>query len=355
MDSFELTLLGLKTLVIYLGFVQAVPVMVWGERRIAALIQDRPGPNRVGPLGLFQPIADFTKFFFKEDPIPFHVNKLLFALAPFLCLIPASLAIAAIPFGDYFTLFGHRIDLQIANLDIGILYVLGIGSLGIYGILFGGWASNNKFSLLGAMRAASQMISYELPLALAATAAVVFYGTFNLREIVILQDGVLFGILPNWGIWTQPLGFGIFCISAFAETNRLPFDLPETEAELVAGYHTEYGSMKLATFFLAEYINMTVASAMMVILFFGGWHLPWITDAQLLGIVGSQNALAAIQVLTFIGKILVFIVFFMWVRWTLPRFKYDQLMGLAWRTLVPLGLVNIMLTAIGLYLWSLIG
>jgi NADH-quinone oxidoreductase subunit H len=350
MDLLNIILLCIKVLVLYLLVIQVVPVMIWVERKGAALIQDRPGPNRVGPFGLMQPLADVVKFLWKEDPIPQNVNKFLFVLAPFLTLIPASLVIAAIPFADKIIVMGQEMTVQIADIDVGLIYILGIGSLGIYGIMFGGWASNNKFSLMGAMRASSQMISYEIPLGLAATGAVMIFGTFSLRQMTIFQEGTLLGFIPKWGVFYQPLGFFIFFISAFAETNRLPFDLPETEGELVAGYHTEYGSMKFATFFMSEYINMTVSSALMVSMFFGGWHLPWITDATLLTWLKYENLVALVEISVFFGKVSFFMLIFVWVRWTLPRFRFDQLMHLAWKTLIPLGLVNIIVTAVILYL-----
>ena len=350
MDGLELSLMIGKTLFILLACLQIVPVMNWVERKGAALIQDRPGPNRVGPLGLFQPIADVVKFLWKEDPIPTQVNQLLFVLGPFLALLPACMIVAALPVADYAELFGRRVQLQIADIDVALLYVLAIGSLGIYGIMFGGWASNNKFSLMGALRSSSQIISYEIPLALAATGAVMVYGTFSLREMVLIQEGTIWGFLPNWGIFYQPLGFLLFFISAFAETNRLPFDLPETEAELVAGFHTEYGSMKFATYFMAEYLNMVTISGMMTVLYFGGWHLPWLADQTLLGMLGdSRNLLAVVQLATYFAKVGVFMCLFVWVRWTLPRFRFDQLMNLAWRDLIPLALFNLVLSAIILY------
>jgi NADH-quinone oxidoreductase subunit H len=349
MDLTDLIITFVKTVVIYLGMVQVVPIMLIVERRGAALIQDRPGPNRVGPFGLFQPIADVIKMMMKEVAVPKQVNKALYILGPFLVLFPASLVIAALPFGDFFTLFDKNYILQVANIDVGILYVLAIGSLGIYGILFGGWASNNKFSLIGAMRSSSQIISYEIPLGLAACSAVLWYGTFSLREMVTGQEGTLLSVLPNWGIFYQPLGFLLFFIAAFAETNRLPFDLPESEAELVAGFHTEYGPMDFGTFFMAEYMNMATMSGIMVSIYFGGWHLPWISDATLLQWLGSRNLVALIQVLTVVTKIAFFMLVFVWVRWTIPRFRFDQLMRLAWKNLIPLGLINLVITALVLY------
>lgn len=345
--DFWITLI--KAAVIYVGVIQVVPIMLWVERRGAALIQDRPGPNRVGPMGFLQPVADVLKFVFKEDLIPAQANKVLYVLGPFLLLLPASLVIAAIPMGDYLEIFGRKVLIQIADLDVGILFVLGIGSLGIYGLLLGGWASNNKYSLLGSMRASSQMISYEVPMALAAAAVVLWYGTFSLREMVLAQEGLFFNWLPRWGIFAQPLGFLLLFVSMFAETNRLPFDLPEAEPELVAGYHTEYGSLKFAAFFMAEYINLFVASALVTTFYFGGWHLPWVSDDQLLAMLGSRNALAALQVATFLLKVSCFMIVFVWVRWTLPRFRFDQLMSLSWTNLIPLGILNLLVTT--LFLW----
>jgi NADH-quinone oxidoreductase subunit H len=351
MDWLELTITAIKTLLIFAAVVQVVPVMLIVERRGAAFIQDRPGPNRVGPFGLLQPIADVVKFVFKESETPAQVNKMLYLLGPFLSLLPACLTIAALPVGDFAIIAERRVGLQIADIDVALLYVLAIGSLGVYGIMFGGWASNNKFSLIGALRSASQLVSYEIPLALAATGIVMIFGTFSLREMVLQQEGVLFGFLPKWGVFYQPLGFLLFFISAFAETNRMPFDLPETEAELVGGFHTEYGGMRFATYFMAEYMNMATISGMMTTLFFGGWHLPWVTDAQLFTLLGdSQNLLAILQVCVFFAKISVFMLIFVWVRWTVPRFRFDQLMGLAWRDLIPLALFNIVATAVIMYL-----
>jgi len=349
MSALDLTIAALKAILILVGVIQVVPVMIYVERKVAALIQDRPGPNRVGPFGLLQPVADALKFLLKEDPIPLNTNRLLYTIAPFLSLLPACLVIAALPIADKAILFGKEITIQISDLDVSLIYVLAIGSLGVYGILFGGWASNNKFSLIGALRSASQMVSYELPLGLATVGAVMIYGTYSLREMVFFQEGTLFGFLPKWGIFYQPLGFLIFLIASFAETNRLPFDLPETEAELVAGFHTEYGSMKFATFFMAEYMNLATMAGMMTVLYFGGWHLPWISDSQLLEILGSQNLLCVVQVLTYIVKVSVFLFLYVLIRWTLPRFRFDQLLQLAWTNLIPLGLINIAVSAVVMY------
>ncbi len=347
-DTLGLSLEVAKVGLLLFSVVNVVPVMNWVERRAAALIQDRPGPNRVGPFGLLQPIADVIKFLWKEDPIPQGVNRWLYALAPFLSLLPATLVIAALPMGDYVEILGRQIQLQVADMNVGLLYFMAIGSLSIYGILFGGWASNNKFSLIGSMRSSSQIISYEIPLGLAAAAAVVLYGSFSLREMTLAQEGTWFGFIPRWGVFVQPLGFLLFFIASFAETNRLPFDLPETEAELVAGYHTEYGSMKFATFFMAEYMNLASISGLMVCLYFGGWHLPWVSDGQLVALLG-RNLTGLLQFIVFFTKVYLFLMVYVWVRWTVPRFRFDQLMDLAWRNLIPLGLVNLVLTAIGLY------
>ncbi len=345
MTGFDLIISVGKVIVILVAVIQVVPVMIYVERKVAALIQDRPGPNRVGPLGLFQPIADAVKFLFKEDPIPLNTHRFLYTLAPFLSLIPACLVIAALPIADKAIIGGKVVLIQITNLDVSLIYILAIGSLGVYGILFGGWASNNKYSLIGALRSASQMVSYELPLGLAAVGAVMVFGSFSLREMVLQQEGTFLGVLPNWGIFYQPIGFLIFLIASFAETNRLPFDLPETEAELVAGFHTEYGSMKFATFFMAEYMNLATMSGLMTVLYFGGWHLPYISDAQLLEWVGSQNLVCLIQVITYIVKVSVFLFLYVLIRWTLPRFRFDQLLDLSWKNLIPLGLINILVTA----------
>jgi NADH-quinone oxidoreductase subunit H len=350
MSGLDLILSALKAIVILVGVIQVVPVMIYVERKVAALIQDRPGPNRVGPFGLLQPVADALKFLFKEDPIPPNTNRFLYTLAPFLSLLPACLVTAALPIADKAVILGREVTIQIADLDVSLIYILAIGSLGVYGILFGGWASNNKYSLIGSLRSASQMVSYELPLGLATVGAVMIFGTFSLREMVLFQEGTLLGVLPRWGVFYQPLGFLIFMVAAFAETNRLPFDLPETEAELVAGFHTEYGSMKFATFFMAEYMNLATMSGLMTVMFFGGWHLPWITDSQLLSLLGSQNLLCLVQVLTYIFKVSIFLFIFVIIRWTLPRFRFDQLLELAWKSLIPLGLLNIVVSAVLMYL-----
>ncbi len=314
------------------------------ERKVAAFIQDRIGPNRFGPGGLFQPLADGVKMFLKEDIIPVASNKILFILGPAIAMITALMTSAVIPWGDKLTLFGTTFSLQVTDLNIGVLYVFAVVSIGVYGIMIGGWASNNKFSLLGAIRASSQVISYEIGMGLSIIALLLITGSLSLKEIVDQQHGF------NWNVWYQPLGFLIFITCAFAECNRLPFDLPECETELIGGYHTEYSSMKLGFYLFAEYINMFISSAVMTTLFFGGYNFPFMD--QLLEATESQNIVTIIGTIVLFGKIFFFIFFFMWVRWTLPRFRYDQLMRLGWKMLIPLALLNILLTGIGVALFN---
>jgi NADH-quinone oxidoreductase subunit H len=316
----------------------------WGERKFAAVLQDRIGPSRAGPFGLLQPMADGLKMFMKEEMLPNKSNKFLFILGPSLFMLTACMVSCVIPWGGDLTFDGIVYSLQITDINIGILYMFGVVSLGIYGIMIGGWASNNKYSLLGALRASSQMISYEIAMGLSIIALVMMTGTLSLREIVAQQDQGLAYVVY------QPLGFLIFLICAFAETNRAPFDLAECETELVGGYHTEYSSMKLGLFLFAEYINMFISSAVMVTLYFGGYNFPFQHElAEAIGL--SANGLTIVQTLIFFGKIVGFILFFMWVRWTLPRFRYDQLMSLGWKVLLPLAIANIFLT--GIIMWAL--
>ncbi len=308
------------------------------ERRISGFIQDRLGPNRVGPFGLLQPVADGLKFLFKEDIIPNHVDRVIYVMAPAVVLIPALITFAVIPFGDTLPLLGRDIKLQIADINVGILYILAITSLGVYGIVLGGWASNNKYSLLGGLRASAQMISYELALGLSIVGVLMMTGSLRLNDVVEFQSGY-WGFIPKWNVLTQPLGFVLFMIAAFAETNRLPFDLAEAEQELVAGYHTEYSSMKFTMFYMAEYANMVTSSALMVTLFFGGWNVPWIISPDSTSLLPS-----ILKLLSFVIKTGFFLFLFIWVRWTLPRFRYDQLMNLGWKVFLPLALLNIFVT-----------
>ena len=313
--------------------------MTWGERKLAAILQDRVGPDRAGPLGLLQPIADGVKMFMKEEMLPGKSNRFLFILGPCLFMVTACMTGAVIPWGSGITIDGVLYPMQITDINIGLLYLLGVVSIGVYGIMIGGWASNNKYSLLGALRASSQMISYEVAMGLSLIALVMMTGTLSLGEISRQQDAGLANVVY------QPLGFLIFIICAFAETNRAPFDLPECESELVGGYHTEYSSMKLGLFLFAEYINMFISSAVLASLYWGGYNFPFQHE---LGLEG--NTLAILQTVALFAKIIIFIFIFMWVRWTLPRFRYDQLMHLGWRVLLPLSLANIFITGIVMYL-----
>jgi NADH-quinone oxidoreductase subunit H len=309
----------------------------FAERKVAAILQDRRGPNRAGPFGLLQPLADGLKLFFKEEIIPTFSSKFLFILGPCLAMLTAMMTGAVIPWGDKVHFFGRDISLQIADVNIGILYIFGVVSMGVYGIMIGSWASNNKYSLMGGLRAASQIISYELAMGIALIALLMVTGTLSLREMVGQQlDGY-------WNIVKQPLGFLIFLICVFAECNRTPFDLAEAENELIGGYHTEYSSMKLGFYLFAEYINMFISSAVMASLFFGGYDIPFVNDAHLLEKVGT-NWMSLIHVGMLFAKIAFFLFLFMWVRWTIPRFRYDQLMRLGWKILIPLALFNMLIT-----------
>ncbi len=305
----------------------------FAERKVAAVLQDRRGPNRAGPFGLLQPLADGLKLFFKEEIIPNFSSKFLFILGPGLAMLTAIMTGAVVPWGDKVHFFGRDISLQIADVNVGILYVFAVVSMGVYGIMIGGWASNNKYSLMGALRAASQIISYELAMGISLIALLMVTGTLSLKEMVVDQQS------GYWNIVYQPLGFLIFLICAFAECNRTPFDLAEAENELVGGYHVEYSSMKLGFYLFSEYINMFVSSVIMATLFFGGYDIPFLNEANY-----DQNWMALFGVMMLMAKVVGFIFLFMWVRWTIPRFRYDQLMHLGWRVLIPLALFNMLLT-----------
>lgn len=320
--------MGLIT-VLFLVTLGIAAYSTYGERKIAAFLQDRLGPDRAGPFGILQPIADGVKMFMKEDFIPRDSSKFLFILAPGVFMFVACMTSAVIPWGTKLTLLGLNLDLQVTDINIGILYIMGFVSLGVYGIMIGGWASNNKYSLYGAIRAGSQMISYELAMGLALIAIIMLSGTLSLREIADQQEGF------KWNIIYQPLGFIIFFVCALAECNRAPFDMAECETELIGGYHTEYSSMKLGFFLFAEYINMFVSCAVISTLYFGGYHFPGIDPNWLGGLMGP---------IVLFSKIFFFIFVFMWIRWTLPRFRYDQLMHLGWKGLIPLAIFNMLLT-----------
>jgi NADH-quinone oxidoreductase subunit H len=310
----------------------------FAERKVAAILQDRVGPNRAGPFGILQPLADGLKLFFKEEIIPNFSNKFLFILGPSLAMLTAMMTGAVVPWGDKIHILGRDFSLQIADINIGILYVFGVVSLGVYGIMIGSWASNNKFSLMGGLRAASQIISYELALGIALIGLLMVTGTMSLKTMVVQQQAHWY----SWNIVKQPLGFLIFLICAFAECNRTPFDLAEAESELIGGYHTEYSSMKLGFYLFAEYINMFISSTIMICLYFGGYGIPFFehTVAAHCG----TNWLAFWHILMLLFKVACFLFFFMWVRWTIPRFRYDQLMNLGWKILIPLSLFNMLVT-----------
>jgi NADH-quinone oxidoreductase subunit H len=348
MNAFLLTVDWLLVLekFLFIGFIITISLVVamyatYGERKIAAFIQDRLGPNRAGPFGLLQPLADGMKLIFKEEIIPLASNKFLFILGPALAMITAMLTGAVIPWGNKIEIFGRTVELQIADINIGILYVFGVVSMGVYGIMIGSWASNNKYSLMGGLRAASQIISYELPMGLSLIALLMLTGTLSMKEMVEQQ------IAGSWNIIYQPLGFFIFLVCAFAECNRTPFDLPEAENELIGGYHAEYSSMKLGFYLFAEYINMFISSAVMASLYFGGYDIPFVNEASW-GL--SLNVMAIIGGAVLMTKIIFFLFLFMWVRWTIPRFRYDQLMNLGWKSLIPLALLNMVITG-AVVLW----
>ena len=322
-------------LVVVMGSLVIAMYTTFAERKVAAVLQDRTGPNRAGPFGLLQPLADGMKLFFKEEIIPNFSSKFLFILGPGLAMITAIMTSAVVPWGHTIELFGRTISLQIADINIGILYVFAVVSMGVYGIMIGSWASNNKFALIGGLRAASQIISYELAMGISLIALLMLTGTLSLKEMVLQQQ------TGYWNIVYQPLGFFIFLICSFAECNRTPFDLPEAESELIGGYHTEYSSMKLGFYLFSEYINMFISSVIMATLFFGGYDMPFFNEAAH---ANWGNWLALIGIAALMFKAVCFIFLFMWVRWTIPRFRYDQLMHLGWRILIPLALFNMLVT-----------
>lgn len=314
----------------------------WAERKVAAIMQDRIGPNRTWKFGLLQPLADGGKFFFKEDFIPEKAEKFLFFFGPGLVMFISLITGAVIPWGKSLNIGGQSYDLQVANLDVGVLYLIGMVSIGVYGIMLGGWASNNKYSLMGAIRASSQMISYELAMGLSLLAIIMMSGSLDLK--VIAEDQAGWNGM-KWNIFFQPLAFIIFLVAALAETNRAPFDMAECETELVGGFHTEYSAMKLGLFLFGEYVNMFISAALITTLFLGSYNFPGMHSLEL-----SENALGIISILVFLGKTFCIILLFMWIRWTLPRFRYDQLMHLGWKTLIPLALLNLLVTGAAILL-----
>ncbi|WP_396148226.1 NADH-quinone oxidoreductase subunit NuoH [Flavobacterium sp.] len=315
----------------------------WAERKVAAFLQDRVGPNRAGWGGLLQPLADGAKLFTKEEFFPNTPNRFLFILGPAIAMSTALITSAVIPWGDKIHVFGRDVILQATDIDVSILYVFGVLSIGVYGIMIGAWASNNKYSLMSAVRASSQMISYEVAMGLAMISILMMSGSLSLKDITVMQAN------DGWNIFYQPLAFLIFLICSFAETNRTPFDLAECESELIGGYHTEYSSMKMGFYLFAEYANMFISSTILAVVFLGGYHFPgmaWVNENW------GINIGALLGFLTLFAKICFFIFFYMWVRWTIPRFRYDQLMHLGWKILIPLAVINIVITGIVMVLFN---
>src|SRR5215475_790223 len=327
LSSYDFLILIVKIVVIFAAVMNVVGLLSWVERKMMARVQMRPGPTRVGPFGLLQPFADLVKFVFKEDVVPLKANKFLYIAAPLISLIPAFLSFAVVPFGPSF---------QVTDLSVGLLFIFAVTSLGVYGIALGGWASNSKYPLMGAMRSSAQMISYELSLTLSVVGVLMIANTLSLRELVLAQQNTWFGFIPRWNIFLQPVAFVVYVISGVAETNRLPFDLAESEQELVAGWHTEYSSMKFLMFMMAEYANMIAVASLATILFLGGWSGPMFGPALLR---------MGLPILWFVLKVSLFVFFYVLLRSTIPRFRYDQLMRFGWKVLFPLSLANIVVTS----------
>ena len=328
----------IKTVIALFVLLTAVAYSVWLERKVVGHMQNRWGPTRVGPFGLLQPLADGAKFLLKEDLTPPYVYKPLYIAAPMIAVIFALTSIAVIPFGKSITLFGVTTPLSIADVNIGLLVVLGVTSMGVYGIALAGWSSNSKYSLLGSLRSSAQMVSYEIALGLSLIGVMIMAGSFSLRDIVNAQGGTYFHFIPRWNIFQgQFVAFFIYLMAAFAETNRIPFDLPEAETELVAGYHTEYSAMKFAMFFMAEYANMITVACLASILFLGGWHGP---------IFGPPLLQSLLPIFWFVLRVFGFLFLYIWIRGTLPRFRYDQLMAFGWKFLFPLAIANLIVTAL---------
>jgi len=343
MTILEIILFTLGKIVVLLTLILlTVSYLVYFERRISAWIQNRLGPNRVGWEGILQPFADVLKLLMKEDIVPDNANKKIHALAPMIALFIAFSTYAVLPFGPTVEIFGYKVALVVADVNIGILYVIALTSIGVYAITFAGWSSGSKYSLLGGIRSSAQMISYEISMGFSIGGVLLLSQSLRPTEIILAQSGWM------WNAFIQPIGFITFLVSAFAETNRLPFDLPEAEPELVGGFHTEYSSMKFAGFFLAEYANMIIASALIVTLYLGGWQLPLIDTLGL-----PNGVVIAIQILGFLFKMGILLFFFLWVRWTVPRFRYDQLMNLGWKVMFPLSLINLIWVAVLIMVFNL--
>lgn len=335
----EILISLIRICVVLGGVLLLVVILVWAERRISAAVQNRIGPNRVGPAGIMQPIADVLKLLMKENIVPKNANKTIHDLAPIISIGVALSTFAVIPVGNTIELFGTTIKLQIADVNIGILYILALTSMGVYGITLAGWSSNNKYSLLGGLRSSAQLISYELSMGLSIIGVLLVSGSLRLDEIVEHQGVFLWGWLPSWNVFLQPVAFVTFVVAAFAETNRLPFDLPEAEPELVGGYHTEYSGLKFGLFMLSEYANIVTASAVIVTLFLGGYTIPFIESAGF-----SAFTVSLLQVAAFGFKVLCVLLFIILIRWTLPRFRYDQLMNLGWKVMLPIAIANLLVT-----------
>lgn len=342
----DLLVLLLKIVIVVALAINVPPLMIWLERRAPALMQRRRGPNRVGFFkwrlwGLLQSLADAIKLIFKEESMPHAASKIFFQLSPIFGLIPALLVLCCVPFGLDLVFGSYKVPLTIVDLNVGFLYFLAMSGMAIYGVTIAGWAAGSKYSLLGSLRASAQMISYEIPMGLSLIPIVLIYESLSLKEIAIAQENVW-----QWGVFLAPMSFVIFLITMFAETNRAPFDLAEGESELIAGFHTEYGSAKFAAFFLSEYVSMFSLSLICSVLFFGGWQIPFVSHSLLTQLTGSYNIAVLMGTVTLFIKAAFFMWLFVWVRWTLPRFRYDQLMGLGWKFLLPLSLANIVVTAL---------
>lgn len=342
MDPLMIVASTVKVGMIFGLIMTIVALMTWVERRGSAFIQQRQGPNRVGPFGLFQPIADGIKFFFKEDIVLPFVHRPTYILAPAVSMAAALLTMAVVPFGSQLEIGGLTISMIVADVDVGVLLLLATSGMGVYGIIMAGWSSNNKYSLLGGLRSTAQMISYELALGLGVVSVIILDGSMRLTDIVEMQANGL------WNVVYMPVGFLLLLIAGFAETNRLPFDLPEAESELVGGYHTEYSSMKFSMFFMAEYANMIIGACLLVTLYLGGYSVPEFIRGPL-GLEG--NVLAVAEFVTFMAKVVFFLWLFVWVRWSLPRFRFDQLMYLGWKVLLPVGFLNVLYAAL-LVVWK---
>ena len=344
----DLAVVGVKLAFVLAVMLTTVPIMVWVERRGSALIQDRLGPNRVGPFGLLQPVIDVIKLLTKENLRPEGVQTFFYLLAPAFAIAISLSTFIAVPFArdSGLSIFGRPVDgfIVAPDLNIGVLYIFAIASLAVYPVFLAGWSSDNKYSMYGGIRASAQAISYELAMTIAVVGVLLSAGSLHLQQIVDAQTGTWLGFLPRWNLFPQPIGAIIFIVAVFAETHRLPFDLPEAEAELVAGYHTEYSSMGFAAFYMSEYLHMIVASSLITILFFGGWNLPWI-DVPFDGWAGALLSMGV-----FAAKVAFFMWFFVWVRWTLPRLRYDQLMALGWKVMIPLATLNFLWVGFGMAL-----